>query len=284
MHKVDKQITEWTITPSQELELVLARMGPNGLSSHFHDSWSIGAILEGSCNFQAGGHNYQAHTGDLFFIPPFEVHACAAKSTNMQYIVLYVTGDYLSKIKATQFFNLADTNQRTFPAPSLMAHMNALNSGTVDMQHAEYLLRALATVLPAPPEKAATRQALHPMQIIMHQLWQSDVTIYELEKHSRHSRAHTIRTFHQKTGLSPSAYLRQLRAIKARFFLQEKTSLSDMAQFLNFSDQAHFTRIFKSVYGVTPGHLRNIISRNSMQKLQEQCSNRDQQQNRHHDI
>lgn len=261
MAKSDKQITEWSVTPSNDMEVVSAQMGPNGLDSHFHDVWSIGAILEGTCCFRSDGHDYQAHKGDLFVIPPFEVHSCSAASKNVQYVVLYIGNEHLLKIDANRFSSLADSTQRVLNVPSLVGHVAELGAGYVDPQRAESLLKALATTLPVASESYTPERVPHPLQKVMHLLWQSDVELGELENHSQHSRWHTIRTFRRKTGLSPSAYLRQLRVLKARLLLKEQASLADVAQLLYFSDQAHFTRVFKSVYGVTPGHLRSLILR-----------------------
>jgi len=261
MAKSDKQITEWTISPSNDMEVVSARMGPNGLDNHFHDVWSIGAILEGTCSFRSDGRPYQAHKGDLFLIPPFEVHSCSAASANVQYVVLYIANEHLLKIDANRFFALADMPKRVLTAPSLVGHVAALGSGYIDPQRAESLLRAVAAILPAAPDAYMPERVPHPLQKVMHLVWQSDVEVGELEAHSQHSRWHTIRTFRRETGLSPSAYLRQLRVLKARLMFKEQASLADVAQLLYFSDQAHFTRVFKSVYGVTPGHLRSLILR-----------------------
>ncbi|AYH45223.1 hypothetical protein CDA09_17880 [Azoarcus sp. DN11] len=250
------------MAPQYDVEVVSARMGPHGLDGHFHDAWSIGAILEGTCSFRSGSHEYKARQGDLFLIPPFEVHSCAAASSDVRYKVLYIGDSCLLKIDADRFFALEDTSSRVFTAPALAEHIAALSAHDVDMVRANALLRALSAFLPSTQETCVRERELHPLQNAMHQLWQSDVEVGELVERSPHSRWHTLRTFRSQTGLSPSAYLRQLRALKARFQLnQQRASLSDLALLLHFADQAHFTRTFKAVFGVTPGRLRNVIMR-----------------------
>lgn len=260
MSKSDKQITEWTTPRPHEVEVVSARMGADGLDAHFHDAWSIGAILEGVCSFRSGSRDYQARKGDLFLIPPFEVHRCSAASSNVQYRVLYVADTYLLNIDASRFSTLANTSRRIFTAPLLVERIATLSASQDDSLPVGALLRALAAFLPWMPDADLQDRDAHPLQKAMHLLWQSDVAVDELARHSPHSRWHTVRTFRSQTGLSPSAYLRQLRVLKARFLLgRQQASLSDVAQRLHFADQAHFTRAFKSVFGVTPGRLRNVI-------------------------
>jgi AraC-like DNA-binding protein len=61
------------------------------------------------------------------------------------------------------------------------------------------------------------------------------------------------RVFHQQTGLSPHAYqtLARVRLVKA--LLATGTPIPQAAVDAGFCDQAHLTRHFKRVYGVTPG-------------------------------
>lgn len=260
MSESDKQITEWTMPLSHDVEVVTARMGPRGLDSHFHDAWSVGAILAGACSFRSGSRDYEARKGDLFVIPPFELHRCSAASSDVRYRVLYVPGAYVVNIDPSRFAALALSSRRTFTAPPLAERIATLPTDQFDVPPIGALLRALAAILPSAPEPGRQTRGTHPLQEAMHLSWQSDVVVGDLARHSPHGRGHTVRTFRSQTGLSPSAYLRQLRVLKARHLLnQQQTSLSDVAQLLHFADQAHFTRAFKSVYGVTPGRLRAVL-------------------------
>lgn len=68
------------------------------------------------------------------------------------------------------------------------------------------------------------------------------------------SAAHFARAFKETMGLAPHQYLLHLRLERARRMLDvEDAVLSDVAQRAGFADQAHFTRLFKREYGVTPG-------------------------------
>ena len=68
------------------------------------------------------------------------------------------------------------------------------------------------------------------------------------------SAAHFARAFKETMGLAPHQYLLHLRLERSRRMLDaEDAILSDVAQRAGFADQAHFTRLFKREYGVTPG-------------------------------
>ena len=69
---------------------------------------------------------------------------------------------------------------------------------------------------------------------------------------------HFCRTFRRTTGLAPHQYLIQLRVTKARDMLLRSDTppkLAGVAQDCGFTDQAHFTRHFKRVVGLTPGQV-----------------------------
>ena len=62
-----------------------------------------------------------------------------------------------------------------------------------------------------------------------------------------------IRRFKKYYGISPHAWRMQARANAAARLLRDKASLVDVAGSCGFADQSHMARIFKKVYGVTPG-------------------------------
>lgn len=62
-----------------------------------------------------------------------------------------------------------------------------------------------------------------------------------------------MRTFRRSIGLSPYAYLTQIRVEAAKKLLNEGASIADVASDIGFTDQSHLTRHFKRITGVTPG-------------------------------
>jgi AraC-like DNA-binding protein len=73
------------------------------------------------------------------------------------------------------------------------------------------------------------------------------------------SRYHLSHAFTRHTGLSPLAFHTRARLIRARRLIAEGSSLADASLLLSFSDQSHFGRQFKTVYGMTPGEYRQSL-------------------------
>ena len=70
---------------------------------------------------------------------------------------------------------------------------------------------------------------------------------------------HFIRTFSNQSGLTPHAWLMQLRARKAKELLGRGLPIADVAAQTGFSDQSHLNRSFKRLLGFTPGQYRNSV-------------------------
>ena len=71
------------------------------------------------------------------------------------------------------------------------------------------------------------------------------------------SRSALIRRFTRRFGLAPSRYLRNLRCVSAKELMRNGTAIAQVAQELGFADQAHFTREFKKIHGITPGRYQH---------------------------
>ena len=68
---------------------------------------------------------------------------------------------------------------------------------------------------------------------------------------------HFCRSFKQSTGQSPHRYILQLRIEEAQRLLKKTTlAISDVANRLGFSDQSHFTMVFRRLVGTTPARWR----------------------------
>lgn len=87
------------------------------------------------------------------------------------------------------------------------------------------------------------------------------VRLHELAAVAGVSLFHLIRCFQREVGMPPHAWLTQLRANRAREMLLEGEAPAAVAYRCGFSDQAHLTRTFRSMLGVTPGTYARDMSR-----------------------
>ncbi|GGM03835.1 AraC family transcriptional regulator [Streptomyces fumigatiscleroticus] len=74
--------------------------------------------------------------------------------------------------------------------------------------------------------------------------------------------AHLVRAFSSAYGIAPHQYLMSRRVERARRLLLAGRTPADVATATGFYDQAHLTRHFKKLVGVTPGRYRGSGGRN----------------------
>ncbi|TIM22012.1 MAG: helix-turn-helix transcriptional regulator, partial [Mesorhizobium sp.] len=68
--------------------------------------------------------------------------------------------------------------------------------------------------------------------------------------------------FKAATGVPPHRWQMQARVDRAKAMMaRDVASLGDIAEATGFFDQAHLTRVFKSIVGVTPGAWMRSTSR-----------------------
>lgn len=78
------------------------------------------------------------------------------------------------------------------------------------------------------------------------------VRLDDLARLAGRSRCHLLRMFQQATGLPPHAYQTQLRVEAAKGLLAAGHAISHVAAETGFSDQSHFSRVFRDLTGATP--------------------------------
>jgi AraC family transcriptional regulator len=80
------------------------------------------------------------------------------------------------------------------------------------------------------------------------------VSVAELAREAGLSPTHFARAFKESLGRAPHQYILTVRLERARRLLDAPGAvISDVALRTGFADQAHFTRLFRRYFGVTPG-------------------------------
>lgn len=87
--------------------------------------------------------------------------------------------------------------------------------------------------------------------------YDKDISIRELAKQAGYTVPHLISKFRLYYGVTPKAYVLQIRLLKAKELLLTTDKLSrEIADELGFSDELYFIRFFKKRVGMTPKQFR----------------------------
>lgn len=81
----------------------------------------------------------------------------------------------------------------------------------------------------------------------------SDVTLEKIAREVGLSKFHLIRRFHCMTGITPVAFLKRVRLVKAMGLLVEsRVAIKHVAHAVGYTDAAAFCRAFHSATGTVP--------------------------------
>ena len=86
----------------------------------------------------------------------------------------------------------------------------------------------------------------------MHDNWDKNPSLLELEAISGCSKFHLIRSFKKLFGITPHQFLLIVKVGKAKQLLCEGMGCLEASLVCGFYDQSHFNRNFKRAFGVPP--------------------------------
>ena len=85
------------------------------------------------------------------------------------------------------------------------------------------------------------------------------ITISEVAEHINKSRAYIVAKFKSETGKTIGQYITECRMQEAKNLLRyTEMSLSEISEYLCFSNQPYFQNVFKNYFGITPAKYRQI--------------------------
>lgn len=144
-----------------------------------------------------------------------------------------------------------------FPAGTMLVESLASALGVHILRHHSSLDRAP----PLPGVRGALdRRRLQRVVDLIEAHLGEGLTIEALANEACLSPYHFARAFKAATGKAPHRYLTDRRIARAAAMISDgRRSLAEIADECGFSSQAHFTRWFKQIVGVTPGVYRASI-------------------------
>lgn len=113
------------------------------------------------------------------------------------------------------------------------------------------------------PETNTNRKRLqdyyiHEALTYIEQNFQNDITVEDIAKICGLNRSYFGKIFKDSTGKTPQQFLLTYRMIKATELLKlTKLSIGDISNAVGYTNQLHFSRAFKNVYGIPPRKWRN---------------------------
>jgi AraC-like DNA-binding protein len=248
--------------PVEGVELLQAWFGGRAFAKHRHDTYAIGVTDVGVQTFDYRGRVENSRRGQVVVLHPDEQHdGRAGEAGGFGYRIVYVEPRLIAAaVQATQGrpAPLPFVRQPVSDNPTLARAVDAafrlpqepLALDALVLQLAEGLLLGDSGRPPGQPRRL-DHTALERARAFLDSQ-RTIVRSAELEAISGLNRYELARQFRAQYGTSPYRYSVLRRLDFARHQLRD-TSLVEAALAADFADQAHFTRIFKAAYGLTPG-------------------------------
>ncbi|MFF3482296.1 AraC family transcriptional regulator [Streptomyces sp. NPDC002701] len=249
------------------LDLLTARFDRHRYAPHAHDEFTIGVCVAGAEIIDYRGGRICPRPGSIVVLGPGEMHTGGPAATDgYAYRALYAEVSLLTE----GTLSVPDFREPLLDDPELATALRRAHtelSVCPDPLETEsrvpWLLTALArrhssarpvrdTVPGAGRVARAVRDRLADELL-------APPSLAALAADLGLSRYQLLRAFRTSMGIPPYAWLAQYRVNRARCLLESGHRPAEAAALVGFADQAHLTRWFRRVLGVTPAAYRNSV-------------------------
>jgi AraC-like DNA-binding protein len=256
------------------VELLRARFTTQRFSRHFHEGFAVGRIGDGAMRFRYRGETVVAARGQVNLVVPGEPHdGHGAGEGGWAYRMFYLPPDALmaaarelSPRPAMPHFRAGVLDDPALAACITRTHLCLERPETPLMEKETRLLGLLTAWIRrhADDRRGGIRagrehRAVGRARAVIEDRFAEDLPLSDLAREAGLSPFHLARVFEKQLGITPHAYLTQVRVERARCRLAGEGRVADIAMDCGFADQAHLTRLFKRQTGVTPARYRKML-------------------------
>ena len=234
-------------------------------SPHSHDGFVVAITEHGGAEFKSRGRTDEATAAALLVFNPDEPHSgWMGRSERWRYRSLYLDPqaiDHLNRaigISRPLYFGRNTLGDAALIRAFQNLH-EALDGGRDSPDHEELFVTCFATLfgryadggsrIPrAPKAESVVRRAIAHMESD----YPEKLTLEGLSSRAGVTPYQLIALFKRSVGLTPHAYLTQIRLKAAMRELRRGASLTEAALAAGFYDQSALNNHLKSAYGMTP--------------------------------
>jgi len=244
------------------VELYRAHIVRYAFDPHTHEAFGLGAIESGVERFRYRGGDHLAPADTLVLMNPDELHTGRAETEQgWSYRMVYLDAAVLEEVTGERGWWFA---QPTVHDPLRAQQVNRWLAAMWDAPDALagdsalfellQLLRPHARIgVPGAASSGVTADtSLARALALMQDEYATEMTLERLAREAGLSPFHFLRRFKQRYHATPHQMLMALRLFRAKQQLAAGDRPAEVAAAVGLVDQAHLTRRFARMYGVTP--------------------------------
>lgn len=227
---------------------------------HFHEGWQLVAVTNGERHYEFHASRIVARPGDLVLVPPGLMHRARCPNAGN-------TSFRIATLPAVCLGLDAAATPVVWPTPKLFDRFISLFESLKDehRQASEAVLAGLRDLLtrssvantsPEPSSPAFVRR----IASFLLSSFEKPPSLEFLALMAGVNSYHLTHTFTRHVGLPPLAFHTRARLMRSRKLIAEGSSLAEASLALSVSDQSHFGRQFRRVYGMTPGQYQQSLT------------------------
>lgn len=256
--------------PVEGVELLHAWLTTEVYQRHRHDTYAVGVTDRGVQVFDYRGSARASTRGQVVVLYPDEAHdGRAGTDEGFGYRIVYIEPTQLTealKVLRGSPCPLPFVGEAVSTNPGLAQAVDNAFGGSLDSLSADSIVVDLAEALlaaercdarPARSRRVDVAAVERARQLLDAERTRA-VHSSELEPITGLTRYELARQFRIVLGTSPHRYLLMRRLAFARDLIHAARPLAEVACEAGFADQAHFTRVFKSAFGLTPAGYRAL--------------------------
>lgn len=247
------------------LSLLRADFTAHDYPPHIHEALVVAVTEQGGSIIRSRGQAEEAHAATLFVFNPAEPHAGSMGwSRHWRYRSLYLTQTALDQlatslgIERVPYFTRNVFRDADLIEAFLALH-KAIESGGDAFEERELLVGTFGGLFrrhgSAPGlsgRPARDHSAVKRVTDRMRAEYDRRLGLEELARSVGLDTFQLIGQFKRTTGLTPHAYLTQVRLGMACRHLRQSRPIAEVAGAVGFYDQSALTKHFKRCYGITP--------------------------------
>jgi AraC-like DNA-binding protein len=258
--------------PDLGAELLRGRFADFSYDMHTHDTACFALLTSGSIRIKMRGSEFVAGRGDLYAIGADEPHAgwpvdADGWTLRTLYVDLGYLGSLLDDRRAAGAAALAGPIIRDAELWSALyeVHRCSQEQGPALYRDERYLafaarlFRQHATTTVAPVVAGKETRAIRLAREFLQQHLDEQVHLADIADAAGLPPYRLFRAFSRETGMTPHGFQRQARIRGAMDLIRSGRPLSEVAAATGFADQAHLTRNFRRMMGVTPGAYKAAV-------------------------